>query len=238
MSKLDALRLYDQAVQQLDQLEAQVKSTPQRQRLNKLHGFLTEQQNQIRNTQQQIERRQEIIDRLSTQFEGLQHQYELELGEFEIMEKDEECTAAEMSEARSNMEALLEKVSAARKELFDTLNWLEKAMEDYKLTYNKAAKAKKEYDEVRAQCEADLEAAKPRIAELKAAAENLKGTVEPELLSRYERIKTHHAAPMAKVENNQCSGCYMSLPTAVVKNVAAGLRIIECENCGRILYTT
>ena len=41
---------------------------------------------------------------------------------------------------------------------------------------------------------------------------------------------------MAKVENYQCSGCNMSLPTSTVKRVATGEGIVECENCGRILY--
>ena len=56
-------------------------------------------------------------------------------------------------------------------------------------------------------------------------------------LKKYDAVKTHHAAPMAKVENNQCGGCNMSLPTATVKRVAAGTGLVECENCGRILYT-
>ena len=60
--------------------------------------------------------------------------------------------------------------------------------------------------------------------------------VDAELLARYKRIKGRYAVPMAKVENNQCSGCNMSLPTSTVKRVATGEGIVECENCGRILY--
>ena len=60
--------------------------------------------------------------------------------------------------------------------------------------------------------------------------------VDAELLERYKRIKGRYAVPMAKVENNQCSGCNMSLPTSTVKRVATGEGIVECENCGRILY--
>ena len=70
----------------------------------------------------------------------------------------------------------------------------------------------------------------------KKAADEAAKAVDAELLARYKRIKGRYAVPMAKVENNQCSGCNMSLPTSTVKRVATGEGIVECENCGRILY--
>lgn len=237
MSKLDELYAYHEAVQQLDQLETQVKATPHRQKLNKLHSFLSEQQSHIKSTQQQIEKRSETVGRLSAQFDELQHQFELEQSEFEIMDQDEECTAAEMAESGAAIEALLEKITAIRKELFETIRWLEKAMEEYRDTFSNAAKAKKEYDEVRVLCEEELNASKPKLDLLQAEVEKRKQCVEPVLLEHYAKVKSQHAVPMARVENNQCSGCNMSLPTSVVKCVASGSAIIECENCGRMLYT-
>jgi predicted nucleic acid-binding Zn-ribbon protein len=41
---------------------------------------------------------------------------------------------------------------------------------------------------------------------------------------------------MAKVENKQCGGCNMSLPMVVIKRVQGSDSIVECDNCGRILY--
>lgn len=236
MSKLDALWQYHEAVQKKDQLEARIKSTPQRQRLNQLYVFLSEQQSQLKTTQSQMETRKAVVDKLSAQFDALQKQYELELGEFQIMEGDEECTAAEMAESRHAIEALLDKVSAARRELFDTISWIEKAVGEYRNTNNKAIKAKKEYDSVRAVCEKESAEAQPEIDVLEAEIEKLRKAVDPALIKKYDFVKTHHAMPMAKVENSQCGGCNMSLPTSVVKRVASSDSIVECENCGRILY--
>ena len=86
------------------------------------------------------------------------------------------------------------------------------------------------------QAEQEAAAAKPDIDKAKAAADEAAKAVDAELLARYKRIKGRYAVPMAKVENNQCSGCNMSLPTSTVKRVATGEGIVECENCGRILY--
>ncbi len=236
MTKLDTLWQYHEAAQKLDQLENRIKATPKRQRLNQLHGFLTEQQTQIKSTQTQMESRKATVEKLSSLFESLQHQYELEVGEFEIMEKDSECTAAEMQESRIAIEGLCDKVTGVRRELYDTINWIEKTMTNYKNINAKANKAKKEYDTVRVECEKEAEESQPEVDALSNEIKKLRALVDPALLKKYDTVKTHHAVPMAKVENSQCGGCNMSLPTSVVKRVASSDEIVECENCGRILY--
>ncbi|MEG1548185.1 MAG: C4-type zinc ribbon domain-containing protein [Clostridia bacterium] len=237
MSKLDSLLKYHEAELRLDALESKVLSSPAHKKLNKLHGFLTEQQSQITAIQKQLDARKSAIDKLTTQFDELSKKYELEVSEFAIMENDEECTAAEMTESRKAIEALLDKLENARRDLFDTLNYIEKATAEYKDTYAKAGKAKKEYDTARAECDEEVKLATPELDAAKAEHQKLRQDVDEALLQKYANVKSHHAVPMAKVADNQCGGCNMSLPTSVVKRVASGIEIVECENCGRILYT-
>ena len=40
------------------------------------------------------------------------------------MEKDDECTAAEMTESRRSMEGLLDQINSVRKELSDAMSYL------------------------------------------------------------------------------------------------------------------
>jgi len=236
MSRIDELWKYYQAEQVVARIDSRLKSTPSRARLNKLHGFLTEQQAQIGSITKQIEARGAALARLAAQCGELERQYELEVSEFSTMENDEECTAAEMTEARRAMEGLMEQINSVRKEISDAIAFLDKASVDYKDTYTKAGKAKKEYDAVRAACEAESAQAKPERDAAEAEAAKLRAGIDPALLKRYNAIRANLAQPMATVENNQCSGCRMSLPTAIVKKVSTGEGIIECENCGRILY--
>lgn len=236
MNKLDALWKYQQAELAAENLENRVKTTPARMRLNKLHAYLTEQQNSISSTQKNIENRKTTVESLSAQVDDLLHKYELEVSEFGAMENDDEVTAAEMTESRKSLENLLARMDGARRELFDTVAWIEKATANYKETYSRAAKAKKEYDAVRVECEQELADAKPGIEDANRRKEAAAAGIDPELMELYRKIKSHHQAPMARVENNQCGGCNMSLPTATMKRLAAGTEIVECENCGRILY--
>jgi predicted nucleic acid-binding Zn-ribbon protein len=49
-------------------------------------------------------------------------------------------------------------------------------------------------------------------------------------------VKLHHVVPIAKIVNSKCGGCNMSLPMVMLKKIATTDGIVECENCGRILY--
>ena len=35
---------------------------------------------------------------------------------------------------------------------------------------------------------------------------------------------------------NQCGGCFMTLPSASLKKIVSEDAVVECDNCGRILY--
>ena len=41
---------------------------------------------------------------------------------------------------------------------------------------------------------------------------------------------------MAKLIDGQCSGCFMSLPNATLLELKENQKIVECDNCGRIIY--
>lgn len=236
MSKLDALWEYQAVELKKEAYEKEVRNTPARARLTKLHGFLTEQQAVISRLQTEITQKQAAIEKLSDHADKLNKDIELERSEFEQMQKDEECTAEEMTECRENHEKLLHDLNATRKELTDLLNWLNNAMADYKATRNKAGKAKKEYDQMRAICDEEFNQSAGKRKELEAELAAQADHVDPALLERYKKVKRNHNAPMAKVESNQCGGCNMSLPMVVIKNVIGSDSIVECDNCGRILY--
>ena len=229
MNKLDALWQYQQAELEADKLENKLKSTPARQKLNKLFNFLKEQQNAIAGIQKTLDSRQQAVDKLQAQIDELAHKYELELGEFKIMLNDDECTAEEMTESRRNVERIMKKAEAAKRELYDAMAQIEKSAAEYKETYAKAAKAKKEYDAARSECEQEAAAAKPDIDKAKAAANEAAKAVDAELLARYKRIKGRYAVPMAKVENNQCSGCNMSLPQAPLSALQRGKALLNAK---------
>jgi hypothetical protein len=63
-------------------------------------------------------------------------------------------------------------------------------------------------------------------------------TVPPDLLARYERLRTQLAGTgAARLVAGSCSGCHLSLPAMEVDRIrkAPPDEVITCDQCGRIL---
>ncbi|MDR1619452.1 MAG: C4-type zinc ribbon domain-containing protein [Clostridiales bacterium] len=236
MPNADALWEYQAAELSREALEREILNTPARNKFNKLHAFLTEQQNAITHLKKEIAKRQAGLEKLQEQADALARDIELEHSEFQNMQKDDECTATEITECRENHEKLLKCVSGMQKDITALIDWLLIATKDYKKTRQKASAAKKEYDELRAICEREYTDSADARAKADKELEARAALVDPQLMERYHKVKRNHQTPMAKLLGDRCGGCNMSLPMVVVKRVQGGNAIVECENCGRILY--
>ncbi len=97
------------------------------------------------------------------------------------------------------------------------------------------AKARKEYDELKATVEKERADAQESLKTAKEAAAALAKAVDPQLLEAYRQVKRNHALAVVEVVGNKCSGCNMELP-AVADRRLREQELVECDNCGRILY--
>lgn len=236
MSQLDSLWEYQNTELELAKLNKEMKSSPAYQKRSKLYKLLVEQQEIINGYEAEISGHTEQIASMETQLSGLMHDYELENSELEIMQNDAESTAEELTEARKSIEKLVGKINALNKELSKLLAWCDETSEAITKTYSKAGRAKKDYDAIRTVCDAEKDSFQPKIEALQKELAEKKAKIPPELMKRYEAIRKNHATPVAKVINGQCGGCYMMLSSVAERRVAAGNAIVQCENCGRLLF--
>ncbi len=65
----------------------------------------------------------------------------------------------------------------------------------------------------------------------------LEKDIEDRLLKAYTRIRTKYrnGLAVATVSRDACGGCYSTIPPQVQVEIASMKRIIQCENCARIL---
>lgn len=236
MGKLDAMLLYQQTEQKKLEAEQAVRSTPARQKLSRLHKLLKTQQATIQKLTEETETRLSQINKLSEQAKRLEERIELENSELATITGDEESTAAEMTELRVDIERLQKEINQVVREAKKLLSEAEKAAEEYRETNLTAKNAKKEYDQVRAVCEKERDDSAEMLASFDEKLEQIRKDVDPALFQRYEKVKQHYAAPIVPVIGGKCSGCNMSLPMVMLKRLNAPDAVLECENCGRILY--
>ena len=100
----------------------------------------------------------------------------------------------------------------------------------------RAAKTKQEYDQLKQVYDQEFKRDSQKLAQMRENIEKEAAKIDPALLKRYRAIKQHCTPPMARLVNGQCSGCFMSLPSATLRELKLGEKTVECDNCGRILY--
>jgi predicted nucleic acid-binding Zn-ribbon protein len=85
--------------------------------------------------------------------------------------------------------------------------------------------------------EAKSKALDSQQRELEKDRTTLAAEIDADLLDQFERLfNSKGDAAVVAVEHGVCTGCHMKVTTATASRVKAGKEIVNCENCGRILF--
>ncbi len=76
-----------------------------------------------------------------------------------------------------------------------------------------------------------------RLEELKKERAEIATKIDEDLLDRFDRLfESKGDAAVVPIEHGICTGCHMKVTTATAMHAKAGKEIVNCEQCGRILY--
>jgi uncharacterized protein len=117
-------------------------------------------------------------------------------------------------------------------------------MEQGETTSREIQRAEAELKANRSQAEQQLaalarkqETLEQRLRETATEREGLAETIDPDLLSRYQRLfASKNGTPIVPIEHEVCMGCHMKNTTTTVHRAKLAREIVYCEQCGRILY--
>ena len=231
--QLDTLWQFMQVDMEADGFETRMKQSPNRQKLIKQRDFLKDQQANMKKLENDVAVMQDRLEAVQDEAERL-----------------EKALARLSEEFSANPPANVEdaqKQAASVQKLLDTLTRYEQELQkmrkdaDVKDRQQKeirvrAAKTKQEFDQLKTEYDKEFKADTVKLQQMRNRTEQESKKVDSGLLEKYRSIKQHCTPPMAKLVNGQCSGCFMSLPSATLLEIRNGSRIVECDNCGRILY--
>jgi uncharacterized protein len=102
-----------------------------------------------------------------------------------------------------------------------------------------ADEAKKQADRQIADLTGREENLKKELATLETDRDQLATAVDQNVLPRYERLrKSKGDNVVVGVANGVCGGCHMKLQRQVIVTCQGNQEVVNCTNCGRILYYT
>jgi len=139
----------------------------------------------------------------------------------------------------ANLQHEVEGLKAKRTQLEDkALEIMEQVEQTEASVANLSREFKKleaEWQSQQQQLSGNMEELKATLSELKHKRQTLSASIDPQAIGFYEQLKRQKGTALAKVEQGICVGCRISLSAAQLQQVRTG-SLVQCSNCGRILF--
>ena len=233
MVQLKSLWEFMQVDMAADNFEQEMKKSPNRQKLIKRRNFIIEQQGNMKKIEGEIAVMQDRLEAVRDEAERLAGLLSSTLKE---ISDNPPATLEETQRKLDAVQKLSDTLGRYEQELTKMRKDADNRDRQQKDIRVRAAKAKQEYDQVKAVYDKEYKEDTTKLEEMRAKSEALAASQDPALLARYRAIKQQCTPPMARLSNDQCCGCFVQLPSATLRAIKEGNNIVECDNCGRILY--
>jgi len=233
MEQLDLLWEYQEFDLILDQYAQERKNHKLRHTLLKLKKYLI-------NRQAYLEKLDEEANKKSSYFDRINHEYENILGvlktEQEKIAAGEYTTLKQIEELEKEAAAMRDRAIKREDELKRLIRELDNFQRKLENLGHQIAKAKKEYADTKVAYDKEVEKIQQEYNKVKVQRDQVGARIGKALMTKYKNIRTSRVPVISTIVEDRCGGCNMSLASLVIQNVKDKKRIVECENCGRILY--
>jgi uncharacterized protein len=194
---------------------------------------------------QQAQVQFETVKRQSQQIESDRKKLELEV---ETLQERIGKVRAQQNDTRSNdqykayqhqIETTEGEIRALEDRELDLMERGEKAAADLKTATQTAAQQKAESDRQLADLAAREKNLQAELSNALAQREQAATDVDEPTRNRYERVlKSKGENVIVGIAKGICGGCHMKLTTQVCVTTKGHQEIVNCPNCGRLLYHT
>lgn len=139
------------------------------------------------------------------------------------LQQDLELLKTQRGQREDKLLALMMEVEAAQQEVRQKGSEFVALEREWQENQQKLSQQKTELEE--------------ELAKLEQKRERLAGQTDSACLRLYEEVRrAKQGQGVAKVMQGRCQGCRISLPMSDQQRARMGHELVQCSNCGRILY--
>lgn len=231
--QLDTLWQFMQVDMEADNFENQMRQSTNRQKLIKQRDFLKDQQANMKKLENDVAVMQDRLEAVQDEAKRLE---KVLAGLTEDIRNNPPQNVEEAAKRSESVQKVADALIRYEQELQKMRKDADVKDRQQKEIRVRAAKTKMEFDRLKLDYDKEFKTDTAKLNQMRARTEQEAKKVDAKLLAKYRSIKQHCTPPMAKLIEGQCSGCFMALPSATLLEIKNGDRIVECDNCGRILY--
>lgn len=233
MDQLKLLWEYQRLDILMDQYESERRKSPLRHKLIKLRNYLVQQQDGLIKLNDEADKKNHAFKRIKHEYETAENFVKTER---EKLEKGEVRSIKQLEHIEKNLLDTKAKIEKEKEELNALLAVIERIAKDSREIGIKINTGKKEYEAIKEKYDGEAEKYEQQCGSIKERQAALKDKLDKALINKYENLKSSRSPAVVTIDHDRCGGCNMSLASLVIQNVMDRQRVVECENCGRILF--
>ena len=225
---------YQQIDLQAANVEKKLRLSPTRKKLLQARDYIVDSQNLMKKYEAESGELRIAHDAVKQRYEYFSEEL-ASLAEY-ISDSDRSTSMQEVERMRKDINEIQINLTKQEKELQRILERLGSIESNVSKLYANVPKAKKDYTELKEVYDKEVAEVAKEAEPFKKQMAELEAQIQPKMMQRYNNIKKNRTNPMAPLRNSRCSGCNMELPSVTLKRVVESGMVMECENCGRLLF--
>jgi hypothetical protein len=141
----------------------------------------------------------------------------------------------ELSSLQQDRAYLKAKKSKLEDRVLEIMDQVELAKANISTAAHELKSLEAEWRQQQQQLSAQMEQTRAQLAKLEQKREPLRTGIDPPAIALYDKLRKERGTAVAKIEQGRCCGCRISLSTTELQR-ARGNKLVQCSNCGRILF--
>jgi len=233
LEKYQKLLDYQAVDVELFNIENLLKTSKNREKLLKTRNVLLDGQKNAQEFEEEISKYDEQIKTNVKEYNDMKTDIQSLINASTGIDESDLDTIVDLKTKANDINNALKSIQS------NTTAILNKAVDIEKKYYNllvELKKVKTEYNAAKDAHQAEKDKYSKEIEQLKEKLGKLSPGVNEDLLKLYSRKRKNCLPVVVEIKDEQCMGCFMKLPSLVVDSIKGGDDIVECENCGRIIY--